>query len=207
MDTESPEVEVWRRIYGEHGVEFPLATWIEKVVGSTDSPFDPADHLAVLTGKCLDAKAVWERAYALRPEYQAGMPVMPGAMALLRDARRLGLRMAVVSSSSHKWVEGHLEKMGAWEFFELFICQEDAAHTKPAPDLYLKALEKLGLAGEECLVFEDSPNGVKAAHEAGIRVVGVPNPITAQGGALGADLLLNSLEQMPLEAILARFDH
>jgi len=64
----------------------------------------------------------------------------------------------------------------------------------------------LHLPGEQCLAFEDSPNGVRAAREAGIRVVGVPNPITRQADPLKAHLLLSSLAEMPLEVLLARFD-
>ena len=78
--------------------------------------------------------------------------------------------------------------------------------TKPAPDLYLKALDRLGLLAEDCLVFEDSPNGIRAAHEAGIRVVGVPNPITIHAGPLQADVVLSSLAEISLDVLLARFD-
>jgi len=206
MDTESPLVDTWRRIYHRHGVEFPLQTWIEQVVGSTDHPFDPAAHLAETSGLALDMKAIQEEVKRQELELRQHPLPMVGSREILAEAKRLGLRQAVVSSSSHEWVESNLEKLGMKPFFENFTCREDAMRTKPAPDLYLKALDRLGLLAEDCLVFEDSPNGIRAAHEAGIRVVGVPNPITIHAGPLQADVVLSSLAEISLEALLARFD-
>jgi HAD superfamily hydrolase (TIGR01509 family) len=207
MDTESPEVEIWRQIYAGHGVDFPLATWIERVVGSTDDNFDPARHLADLTGKPLDPPAIRQEARRLRLEVQARLPALPGVHAMIAAAARRHLRQAIVSSSPHWWVDGYLKQLEITSFFEHVICREDAARVKPAPDLYLKAIERLRLLPEACLAFEDSPNGVRAAQAAGLRVVGVPNPITAHAGALPADLRLGSLNEMSLEEILDHFDH
>ena len=77
--------------------------------------------------------------------------------------------------------------------------------TKPHPDIFLRALQALQLQPAEALVMEDSPNGIKAAHAAGLRVVGVPNPVTAPL-QLDADLVLSSLAEMPLGEILRRIE-
>jgi HAD superfamily hydrolase (TIGR01509 family) len=205
MDTESPEVEIWREIYTGHGVEFPLDIWLTRVVGSTDDNFDAVAHLAVLTGRDLDVLAIRQQARRMRLERQSVLPALPGVEALLAAARRLGLRQVIVSSSPHWWVDGYLEQLHITHFFEHVICREDAPRPKPAPDLYLEALRRLDLPAGECLVFEDSPNGVIAARAAGLQVVGVPNPVTAQAGPLPADLVLTSLADLPLEVLLGRF--
>jgi HAD superfamily hydrolase (TIGR01509 family) len=206
MDTESPEVQIWRDIYAGHGVDFPLDTWIRHVVGSTDANFDAAAHLASVTGRALDLPALRQQARATRLDIQSRLPALPGAYRILAAARLLGLRQAIVSSSPHWWVDGYLRQLQITDFFEFVICREDAAQVKPAPDLYLKALECLSLPPEEGLAFEDSPNGVLAAHRAGLRVVGVPNPITAQAGRLPAELVLSSLEEISIEELLEHFD-
>lgn len=206
MDTESPEVEIWREIYAEHEAEFPIDVWVQKVVGSTLANFDVAAHLASVTGRTLDLAAVHKRVHALRLERQARLPAMPGVQEILSDARALDLRLAVVSSSSHSWVDGYLVQLKIADFFECVICREDAPRVKPAPDLYLKALASLQLTAGECLAFEDSPNGVLAARSAGLRVVGVPNPVTVHAGRLSADLVVSSLQELPLDQILARLD-
>ena len=206
MDTESPEVEAWQAVYAEHGQQFPLQTWIRDVVGSSASKFDPAAHLAAVTGQSLDLPALHARAYAQRLEKQATLSALPGVNAYIRAAKRLGLRLAVASSSKRAWVDGYLRQLGLFNDFDAILCWEDVKRTKPEPDLFLKALEALKLRADEALVFEDSPNGILAARRAGIRVVAVPNPTTAQGTMGGADLQIASLADMPLEALLKRFN-
>jgi HAD superfamily hydrolase (TIGR01509 family) len=207
MDTESTEVQIWREIYADYAAEFPLDVWIREVVGSTDDNFDPAAHLAAITGRTLDLTAIHERARRLRLDRQSRLTALPGVDGMLADASRLGLRLAIVSSSPHWWVDGYLVQLALTDAFERVICREDAAQVKPAPDLYLMALESLGLPAAECLAFEDSPNGMLAARRAGLKVVGVPNPVTAQAGPLPADMVVSSLTELPLEVILEHFDH
>jgi HAD superfamily hydrolase (TIGR01509 family) len=200
-------VEIWQQIYQQHGVEFPLQTWIKRVVGSTDDNFNPAVHLVELTGLPLDPVEVRNEARRKRLDIQSRLEALPGAREVLEEAKRLGLRQLIVSSSPHWWVDGYLDQLKIRAYFEHVICREDASQPKPAPDLYLEALERLHLPGEVCLAFEDSPNGIRAAREAGIRVVGVPNMITVQAGPLYADKVLSSLVEIPLEVLLARFDN
>jgi HAD superfamily hydrolase (TIGR01509 family) len=183
MDTESPEVDAWRAIYAECSQEFPLQRWVRDVVGSTVANFDPAAHLASLAarpgGEALDLSALHARARAFRLEKQASAGAMPGVLEYVQEARRLGLGLAVASSSRREWVDGYLDQLGLKEFFEVVKCREDVQRVKPDPELFLAALTALQVRAEEALVFEDSPNGVLAANRAGIRVVAVPNPVTA----------------------------
>ena len=206
MDTESPEVEAWQAIYTEYGQEFPLQVWIRDVVGSTASNFDAAAHLATLTGRSLDLPALHERERAWRLDKQSRLGAMPGVADYVRTARRLGLRLAVASSSKRAWVEGYLHQLGLFDGFELIKCREDVQHVKPDPELYLATLEALHLQAGEALAFEDSPNGILSAKRAGLRVVAVPNPITAQAEIRGADLLLGSLADLSLEKLLVHFN-
>ena len=206
MDTESPEVDAWRAIYAEYDQEFPLQTWIRDVVGSTAANFDPAVHLAGLTGQELDVAGLHSRERSYRLEIQGRLPALPGVMDYVRDARRLGLKLAVASSSKHDWVDGYLRQLGIFEAFDAIVCREDVQRIKPDPELFRTALAALKLTAEDAVVFEDSPNGILAANRAGIRVVAVPNPITAHGKIVGADLRLTSLADLPLEKLLERFD-
>jgi HAD superfamily hydrolase (TIGR01509 family) len=203
MDTESPEVEAWQAIYAEHGQEFPLQAWVRDVVGATAANFDPAAHLASVTGRTFDLPALHARARTYRLNKLGTLSVLPGVLDYIKDAKRLGLRLAVASSSKHDWVDGYLRQLGLFDDFEAIICREEVQHVKPDPELFLAALKALHLPATEALVFEDSPNGILAARRAGIRVVAVPNPITAQGTIDGADLLLSSLVDMSLEELLS----
>jgi putative hydrolase of the HAD superfamily len=77
-----------------------------------------------------------------------------------------------------------------------------AGRTKPNPDLFLTALDRLGVPKEAAIVFEDSPNGVKAAGQAGIFVVAIPNELTSMLSLDHADMILSSLSDMPLPVLL-----
>ena len=206
MDTESPEVDGWKAIYTEYGQEFPLQVWIRDVVGSSAANFDPAAHLAAITGRSLELPALHARVRAYRLEELGRLSALPGVDNYVKTARRLGLRLAVASSSGHGWVEGYLRQLGLFEDFEVIICREDVRQIKPDPELFLAALEALKLRADETLAFEDSPNGVLAARRAGLRVVAVPNPITAHATITGASLALASLAELPLEDLLKQID-
>ena len=89
------------------------------------------------------------------------------------------------------------------------ICtaDRDPARAKPSPTLYLEALDLLGVPAAEAVAFEDSPNGVLAAKAAGVFCVAVPNEVTRDLGLAeaGADLVLDSLADLPPDELLGRF--
>lgn len=207
MDTESPEVETWRELFAEHGVDFPLDVWLRDVVGSTAANFNPAAHITSITGRTVDLSALLARASTLRLDKLSRLGPLPGVTRILNDARRLGLKRAIASSSPHAWVDGYLCQLGLTGSFDVVICRENAARIKPAPDLFLAALKVLGVRAGEALVFEDSPNGVLAANRAGVRVVAVPNSITKNGNLSGAALILASLSDLPLETLLEKLEY
>jgi HAD superfamily hydrolase (TIGR01509 family) len=205
LDTETPEVQIWQDLYSRYGQEFPLDEWVRTVVGSTVANLDPVVQLEKLTGTQLDRQAMHEQVHRTRMDLQASLPPLPGVANYLDSARRLGLRLAVASSSPHAWVDAYLKRLGFFDLFDAVICREDASRLKPAPDLFLAALSALHLRADQALALEDSPNGVRAAQAAGLRVIGVPNSITARLGPLPADLALSSLGDLPLPDVLARF--
>ena len=207
LDTETTEFLVWQKIYREHGQEMLPETWGQVIGGYGISNFDGAVHLAELVGNGLDARELHAR---YRSESDASIlqqPVLPGVLDYLEDARRLGLRLAVASSSPHSWVDTHLARLGLADRFEAIICGDDVSpgRTKPHPDLFLKALDALGVKADEAIVFEDSPNGVNAARAAGIFVVSIPNPITTLLKTDGANLTLDSLARISLQDLLKDF--
>jgi len=205
LDTETPEVQIWQKLYARYGQEFPLDEWVRTVVGATVANLDPVALLERLTGLPLDRQALQDEAHRTRLDWQATLAPLPGVADYLDSARRLGLRLAIASSSPHGWVDGYLRHLGFSDLFDAVICREDAPRVKPAPDLFLTALSTLHVRADQALAFEDSPNGVKAAKAAGLRVVGVPNLITAHLGRLPADLTLASLSDLALPGLLDHF--
>lgn len=202
LDTETPEFESWREVYREFGHDLALETWGQIVGGVAASDFHPLSHLQMLTGRDLTPFNLPVRVSEQNLARIVTLPPLPGVPGMLDAARRLGLRLAVASSSPHHWVDGHLARLGLSHFFQVVKCAEDVSRTKPEPELFLSALDALGVRPPEAVVFEDSPNGVKAARRAGIFVVAVPNPVTAQLQIVGENLRLQSLADLSLEALL-----
>jgi HAD superfamily hydrolase (TIGR01509 family) len=206
LDTETPEYQVWQAIYREHGFELSHEEWGKIVGGYGISNFDPAEDLARLTQGRQDPVALREHHRSECAALYLQQPVLPGVMDYLQDAKCLGLKLAIASSSGHAWVERHGGRLGILDYFDQIICREDVApgRTKPNPDLFLLALERLGVRNDEAIVFEDSPNGVKAARAAGIFVVAVPNPITSLLTIESANLTLVSLADLSLSNLLSK---
>ena len=121
---------------------------------------------------------------------------MLGVVELLDQLAVNGVRCAVVSSSSHAWVDGWLERLAISDRFETVVCRGDAPQIKPAPDLYQEAAKRLQLGPEQCLVIEDSLNGAKAAKAAGMPVWIVPNRVTAGLDFAIADRVFPLLEEV-----------
>jgi len=207
MDTESPEVQVWQDIFTEQGVDFPLDIWLRDVVGATVANFNPAAYLASATGRTFNLAELHEQARLSRLEAQSRLAALPGVMDILTDGKRLGLKLAIASSSPHLWVDRYLRQLSLTETFNAVICREDVPSVKPAPDLFLAALAALDAGAAETVVFEDSPNGILAAKRAGLRVVAVPNTVTKQADFSHADLVLGSLADLGLEELLEKLEH
>lgn len=204
LDTETPEFHVWQAIYREYGQEIALEQWGMMVGGFGRGMFDAAGRLAGLVGDGLKPDELRARHRSESDALTLLQPILPGVTDYLDEARHLGLRLAIASSSPHSWVDTHLTRLGLASRFDVILCSEDVppGRTKPHPDLFLKALGVFGLQAGEAIVFEDSPNGVAAARAAGIPVVAVPNPLTTLLGVDGADLSVPSLGTIPLTNLL-----
>jgi HAD superfamily hydrolase (TIGR01509 family) len=206
LDTELASRAGWELLYRDHGHELPAELWAT-VVGTTHAPFDPMTHLEELVGEPLEREALNERRYTHEMALIEAEELRPGIAEYLAAAQRHGLKRAIVSSSPRGWVDMHLERLEeavGWD--AICTADRDPVRAKPAPTLYLEALEALGVTAGEAVAFEDSPNGVLAAKAAGVFCVAVPNEVTRDLGleAAGADLVLDSLAELPPETLLAR---
>jgi len=212
LDTETPEYLAWKDIYQEYGFELPHGEW-EKIVGGYGlSTFDAAEHLSHLLSSSQRAQGELDSA-SLRDRHRSesgalihAQEILPGVLDIIHEAKRLGLKLAIASSSPHAWVDTHASRIGILQHFEVVICADDvgAGRTKPNPDLFLLALDQLQVQKNEAVVFEDSPNGVTAARRAGIFVVAVPNSVTSMLNLEDADLQIKSLADLSLHGLLEK---
>ena len=106
------------------------------------------------------------------------VPLRPGCEEILAGLAERGLKIAVASSSQLSHIEHHMRLTGLGHYFDRLVSGQQVKRGKPAPDIFLLAASELGLSPEDCYVFEDSPNGVKAGHAAGCAVIMIPDLIT-----------------------------
>ncbi|RDC57299.1 HAD family phosphatase [Pedobacter chinensis] len=115
--------------------------------------------------------------------------LMPFALEFIQFFYEKGLKLAVVTASPRIDVEAVFERNGLAKYFSLFVTRTDVTKSKPDPESYNICVEKLGFAKEECLVFEDTINGVKSAMAAGITCYAIQNNIRAHQKLRIADQL------------------
>lgn len=202
LDTEEPIYRSWLEVYEAHGEDLPFERWV-KIVGSTTEVFHPQHHLEERLGRPLSQEVI-ERRIGRRTELILAQQLLPGIVQHIDAARSMGLKLGVASSSTRDWVSGHLDRLGILGRFDCVRCRDDVTSAKPAPDLYIAVLECLGVSASEAVAIEDSPNGVIAAKQAGIRCVAIPNNITASLDLSHADLVLRSLSELTLPELLQR---
>ena len=128
------------------------------------------------------------------------IPLRPGIKQLITDAHRGGIALAIATTTSPENVSALLEVWlgNDWErYFSANGCGDIVPNKKPAPDIYLWVLNKLKLRPEECIVIEDSNNGLRSALAAGIKTYITINPYTCTQDFTGAEAVYNDLSDLP----------
>ena len=122
----------------------------------------------------------------------------PGVEELLEYLKEKGIEVAVASSTNIKMTREHLAHAGLGDAFPVMVGGDMVERGKPAPDIFLKAAELLGMEAEACMVIEDSPAGIQAASSAGMRAVMVPDCVKPTDEIRGmAYAVVESLRQVP----------
>ena len=155
--------------------------YMHDVIGLAESPEE------------IDAEVVLR----MQERYAAELPLIDGAVDAVRRVAG-SFRLAVASSSNRPLIDLVLERAGLSSLFEVTVSSEEVERGKPAPDVFLEAARRLGVAPERCAAVEDSANGIRAARAAGMRVVAIPNhryPPPPDALAL-ADVVLESLDEL-----------
>jgi HAD superfamily hydrolase (TIGR01509 family) len=200
LDTETPDYQVWQEIYQSYGASLPLEEW-QATLGTSIAEFDPVAFLSKKIGQGLDRDMIWDRHDHLFEARMPLQPAQPGIPEILEQAHKLGLHIGIASSSPESWVHSNLEHLGLKHHFEKIICRDHVKKIKPDPELFLRCAQELGLSIDEAIIFEDSPNGILAANRAGIYCVAVPNLLTRQLNVSHANLVLDQIDQVPLEKL------
>ncbi len=203
IDTETPDYDTWREVFHSYGVELER-TWWSRFIGGASGVMDVCQLLEDVTGSRVDRTKLQQRRRRRYLDVVRAKPLLPGVLDYIQGAKQLGLKLAVASSSSHRWVDGHLADRGLLQYFDSVKCSDDVARVKPDPELYLLSVSQLRTRPENVVVIEDSANGVTAAKGAGVFCVVVPNPMTKDLAIDHADVRLDSLSDMTLGLLVCK---
>lgn len=152
----------------------------------------------------MDAEAFTRFCHSLEGQCLGRLPLMPGVAHWLEDAEKCGIRCAIVSSNRAETIYGRLDFLQLRDYFSFVLTANDVSSLKPAPDLYLKALQQASVTPDEALVIEDSRNGIRAASAAGLRTVAVPCRVTKNYAFAEAWWKMDSLEDASLATVADR---
>jgi len=133
------------------------------------------------------------------------IPANDGLISLLGQIKAAGLKLAVATSSSPEIADLLLNKCGIASFFDAIVTTSEAGKSKPSPDVYLLAAQKIGVSPEDCIVFEDSPNGLSAAKSAGMFCVVIQSDSELIQKLSKADYLIQSFTEMTLTRLTDLF--
>ena len=126
----------------------------------------------------LDGKKYFDKVFSTANQRADNdLKFLPGAKEIIEFFASKKVSMAIASGSYHATIDKNLRRMGVREFFSAIVGGDDIVNGKPAPDIFLKAAAELNLAPNDCYVFEDSFNGIIAAHRAGCVPVMIPNQL------------------------------
>ena len=177
LDTEAVHRTTMQATAKAMGFDMPDALFLELVGVHRDvNTVRLLDHF----GEAFPCEAFYEdsdrRFEAL---WREGVPLRPGARALLEGLAAKGMPMAIATSTASPFAEERLAHAGLMDFFAAVVTRSDVARPKPDPEPFAMAAARLGVAPADCVAVEDSPNGLRAAAAAGMMALLVPDLIPA----------------------------
>ena len=189
-------------------VTLALAEFGLKITAEDFHPFTGTGEKNCIRGMAknhnfsIDLEKATTRTYDIYLELISGnLKPLPGAKEFIADCKRLGKKIAVATSADMRKAAGNFAELKIPpETFDAIIAGNNVKHTKPAPDIFLLAAEKLALDPKDCLVIEDALSGIQAAKAAGAKCLAITSSFTPQI-LVGADFYAPDLAHVPTEAV------
>lgn len=203
MDTEWIAFRVWQEIASEHGGTL-REEHFTPMIGLTAE--ETVEFVMQVSGAQLEPTAataeMWER---MIERINAGIEPMPGSVDLVRGLHQRGIPLAIASNALTHYILNALNGLGLRDYFREIVGVDQVPNGKPAPDVYLRAAERLGADPQACLAVEDSRVGSQAALTAGMRVLAVPSEHDNRDFFQACYGIYDSLEQVhgQLDRLLA----
>lgn len=195
VDSEPIHYRLWRDVLVPHGVTLTEEQYKDRYSGvptlANAQDLVERHDLAVPVEALAMAKHQAMSAFVTR----AAFPLLPDVPAAVAHLRAQGLRLAVVTGTARISIDATLREHGLAPYFETVVAAEDVVRNKPAPDGYLLAAQRLGLAPAQCVAIEDTEHGVNSAAAAGVACVAVPHALSRHHDFSRATVVAASLPE------------
>lgn len=203
LDSERIMYLVMQKMFQGYHVELPLSVWSQTI--GTQHGFDSLGYLEKQGNVKIDREAFQKERYELFNGLVDQEEVLPGVKSVLSQAKNLGLKIGLATSSRGAWPRRHLKRLGLSDYFLSIKSWDDVQKVKPDPALYIKSIESLGVHPKEAIAIEDSFNGSLAAKRAGMYCIVVPNAVTKQMPFGHVDGCFKSLQDVSLNKLIQYF--
>jgi beta-phosphoglucomutase family hydrolase len=125
-----------------------------------------------------------------------------GVIDLIKNLKQHGFKLGIATSGHRKLARYYLDKLGIEPLFDTVVCAEDIARSKPDPEIFLKAAQRLGAEPTECIVIEDAKLGIEAATRAGMKCIGYSNPNSGNQDLSKANWVVSDFTKLDLQRLL-----
>ena len=179
FDTERLYQDIWHEIAKERQIELDSG-FVKTISGTNGSKmlqvvekYYQVPDGTVIVDVCMSR---------MKEKLSVHVPIKEGVFEILQFLKEKGIRTAVASSTNRKQIEQNLQMAGIRDYFAEIVSGSEVKNGKQAPDIFLRAAERIGCRPEECFAFEDSENGVRSGHAAGCVTIMIPDLIEPEAG-------------------------
>ncbi|WP_339897492.1 HAD family phosphatase [uncultured Gilvimarinus sp.] len=194
VDSERKHYLLWVQLLAEYGCDFPEDEYKAHLAG-VPTHFN-AEYLVAHYPLPLSAEELFAKRelLTLGAFGKDACPLIPDAQTLVEWVAARSLKMAIATGASALEVQPTLTQHGFAQYFPIVATREDVTHAKPAPDVYLHALQQMQLDADACIAIEDSPTGLRSALAAGLPCIVVLNEYSRGLDFSGATVVVNSMQ-------------
>jgi len=196
INSEPQHYRGWSAVYARYGVTLDYERYQEEIGGTLSGLSEMVKRVYGFSEKSPEELLSEYRTYMKDLIAMEGNVPAEGLLTTLDALREKGYRMLIASSSPPENILSVMKELGIEDYFENFVSGEKVAHPKPAPDTFLSAAGAAGAEPADCIVVEDSANGVNAGKAAGMYVIGLRNPDSGNQDLSAADQIIRSFPEL-----------
>lgn len=199
IDSNEKDFDAWKKVFNEYGVDFEYEEY-KKLLGakSTEIIEKYIDLNEEETEEFLKKK---EKAFNNLVD-KKGMDAMPHIEQVLKIIKASNLKIGLATGAQRNKLDFVLEEVKLKHYFDVLVTADDVKKGKPDPEIFLKALEKLGVSVEEAVIWEDAELGVQAAKNANLKCIAITTTNGSNRGLELADVTIDSYENLDVHKLL-----